>query len=658
MNAPKVSVVIPVYNTEQYLIKCLDSVVQQTLQHIEIIVVVDASPDNALALVSSYADNDQRIQIVHKTVNEGLAAARSSGLRIATAEYVIFLDSDDFWTDDCALSELYMTAQADQCDVLRFNGYRYVDGELTIPLMNGAAIINGALATHEALWVFRSIFLFLFKRQFIVDNQLDFIAGQDIGEDGIFLSAALSCCDSVSSVGDFFYAYRENSESMMNARWHTDKFLEEETSSRLIADNLQRFDRTRQSYLLFRIGQYWPKKLASRAVRDISRKDRYKLYDQSLTNFTDLQFNHSQVNRRIRLRGRLIYALLASGRYKTLDVCVRLLEPYFWFAEQVDKIKYLNLLRLKNNPVIRRLAQIIRYKLRFTAYRDVLLRRFDKPRHFRNLENIDAYHFDHIEGPKPVGVSAMLRVKNEANVIAQCIGSIMDVFDEIVVIDNGSTDATVSIVRELQERYAASNKEIRIFSYPHEIARCGLEHKQTPENSIHSLAYYYNWCLSHCRYSYVCKWDADMLLPSALDEQRNLRQRLLEVANSASRILATLPIQTVYIDALGKFYCDKAEVNEEMRLFPNCPSIYFKKAADWEVLETAYPLPFIRLQYVIIYEVKDSRKNEFDHWSSVSQFTGRKVKEYRNYQKTRLNYHLSSGGKFSQLEPLVAESPA
>ncbi|CAA0121449.1 putative glycosyltransferase EpsJ [BD1-7 clade bacterium] len=653
MNAPKVSVVIPVYNTEQYLIKCLDSVVQQTLQHIEIIVVVDASPDNALALVSDYADNDKRIQIIHKTVNEGLAAARSSGLRMATAEYVIFLDSDDFWTDDCALSELYMTAQVDQCDVLRFNGHRYVEGELTSPLLNSAAIINGTLATHDAFWVFRSIFLFFFKRQFIVDNQLDFIEGQDIGEDGIFISAALSCCNRVSSVAEFFYAYRENSESMMKTRWCADKYLEEETSSRLIVDNLQHCEQARQHYLLFRAGQYWPKILASKAVRDICSEDRYKFYDQSSANFTRLQFNHRQVSRRIHLCGRLIFALLASGRYKTLDVCVRLLRPYFWFTEQINNVKYLDLLRLKNNPGVRKLKQLIRYKLRFIVYKNVLLKRFDKPRYFRNLENLEAYHFDHIEGPKLVGVSAMLRVKNEAGMIAQCINSIVDVFDEIVVIDNGSTDATVSIVRALQERYAADNKAIRIFSYPHDIARCGLEHKQTSENSVHSLAYYYNWCLSHCRYNYVCKWDADMFLPEGVEEAHNLRRRLLAVATSSSRILATLPIQTVYIDALSEFYYDKTEVNRELRLFPNCPSTYFTKAENWEVLETAYPLPIMQLQHVTIYEVKDSHENEFDHWTDASQFTARKVKEYRNFQKIRLNYHLSCGSKFSQLKTLM-----
>ena len=91
----KVSIIIPVYNVEKYLDKCIQSAINQTLQDIEIILVDDESPDNCPQMCDDYAKRDGRIKVVHKK-NGGLGFARNSGLEIATGEYVTFLDSDDF----------------------------------------------------------------------------------------------------------------------------------------------------------------------------------------------------------------------------------------------------------------------------------------------------------------------------------------------------------------------------------------------------------------------------------------------------------------------------------------------------------------------------------------------------------------------------------
>lgn len=113
---PKISIIIPIYNTEQYLKRCVDSVLHQTLQDIEIILVDDGSPDNAPALCDAYAAQDARIQVIHKE-NEGLGFARNSGLEKATGEYVAFLDSDDY-VSKSYYENLYRAAQkvgADTC---------------------------------------------------------------------------------------------------------------------------------------------------------------------------------------------------------------------------------------------------------------------------------------------------------------------------------------------------------------------------------------------------------------------------------------------------------------------------------------------------------------------------------------------------------------
>lgn len=92
-----VSVIIPVYNVEKYLPKCLDSVVGQTYKNLEIICINDGSPDNSSAILESYAEKDGRIKIIHQE-NTGLSGARNTGIESATGEYIVFLDSDD-WMD-------------------------------------------------------------------------------------------------------------------------------------------------------------------------------------------------------------------------------------------------------------------------------------------------------------------------------------------------------------------------------------------------------------------------------------------------------------------------------------------------------------------------------------------------------------------------------
>lgn len=91
----KVSVVIPVYNSDQFIKECLDSVINQTYKNIEIIVVDDCSSDNSVKIIKSI--NDKRIKLIRLKHNVGVATARNKGIEIATGDYLCFLDSDDYW---------------------------------------------------------------------------------------------------------------------------------------------------------------------------------------------------------------------------------------------------------------------------------------------------------------------------------------------------------------------------------------------------------------------------------------------------------------------------------------------------------------------------------------------------------------------------------
>ena len=92
---PKISIIIPIYNVEDYVGKCLESVTNQTLKDIEVICVDDGTKDNSCAVVEAYMKEDDRIKLVHKE-NGGLSSARNYGLQYATGEYIWWIDSDDY----------------------------------------------------------------------------------------------------------------------------------------------------------------------------------------------------------------------------------------------------------------------------------------------------------------------------------------------------------------------------------------------------------------------------------------------------------------------------------------------------------------------------------------------------------------------------------
>ncbi len=123
----KVSIIIPIYNVEKYLDICVQSVRNQTLQDIEIILVDDESPDNSPKLCDEYACQDKRIKVIHKK-NGGLGFARNSGLEVATGEYVTFLDSDDF-VDLHTYEHLYSLVKKNNLDAIYYRFKRFTNEE-------------------------------------------------------------------------------------------------------------------------------------------------------------------------------------------------------------------------------------------------------------------------------------------------------------------------------------------------------------------------------------------------------------------------------------------------------------------------------------------------------------------------------------------------
>lgn len=183
----KISVIVPVYNTEKYLKKCLESIINQSLKEIEIIIVNDCSTDNSLKIIKKYIEKDKRIILIDKVKNEGVSSARNSGINIAKGKYILFIDSDD-WIERNCLKEMYEIAEKSKSDIVISDFYfdyegvkifYYSDqyGETGSILKNKKVIENLTKNSSASVWNK------LVKREIYLKNNIRFPEETSMGED-------------------------------------------------------------------------------------------------------------------------------------------------------------------------------------------------------------------------------------------------------------------------------------------------------------------------------------------------------------------------------------------------------------------------------------------------------------------------------------------
>lgn len=122
------SIIVPIYKVEKYLKTCINSILLQTFSDFEVILVDDGSPDQCGKICDDYVEQDSRIKVIHKA-NGGLSSARNAGLNTAIGEYVIFVDSDDYWDDNTALEHIQNNLTETKADLLIFPAKRFYEDE-------------------------------------------------------------------------------------------------------------------------------------------------------------------------------------------------------------------------------------------------------------------------------------------------------------------------------------------------------------------------------------------------------------------------------------------------------------------------------------------------------------------------------------------------
>ena len=260
----KISVIVPVYNVEEYLEECLDSIINQTLEDIEIICVNDGSTDNSLKILEKYSQKDERIKIISQE-NQGLGATRNNGMEYAKGEYISFIDSDDYISKD-AFKSLYDNAITNNSDIVLFSithffedGTSYVTkNKIEYTLKNqdfSQYIFNDIdVKNHILEYPWNSVSK-LYKNEFLKKENIKFpinIAYEDV----LFHVKVILKAKSISLVPKHYYKYRRsNTSSIMHDTSKTMDIFKVVNSVENFLKDENYFEKIKNEFVKFKYGQ-------------------------------------------------------------------------------------------------------------------------------------------------------------------------------------------------------------------------------------------------------------------------------------------------------------------------------------------------------------------------------------------------------------------
>lgn len=219
MNDPLISVIVPVYKVEQYLDRCVESIVNQTYSNLEIILIDDGSPDKCPAMCDAWKEKDKRIKVVHKK-NGGLSDARNMGMEICNGELIGFVDSDD-WIDQEMYQRLYDAIRLDDSDIAACNvamvwGNRTLTQTLSKPVNCVLNCEEAMKALIEESYLKQPVWCKLYKAKLI--RNILFPIGK-YHEDAFWSYQALGAAKQVSVINYVGYYYWQRNGSIMHENY-------------------------------------------------------------------------------------------------------------------------------------------------------------------------------------------------------------------------------------------------------------------------------------------------------------------------------------------------------------------------------------------------------------------------------------------------------
>ena len=299
---PKISIIIPMYNVEKYLKQSLDSAINQTLKDIEIIIIDDCSTDNSLALAQDYAKNDKRIVVLSQEFNQGQGIARNKALDIASGEYIMFLDPDD-WFEIDACEKAYNQISTNNNEIVFFNLYSWKErngklGKRNLSdtrlkpfkeIKNNPHINLCELKTNfiHSSWTWAQIY----SKTFLNTNNIRYSNDRYTEDIPFFIKACVYSQD-VSILDEPLYNYRKKvGTTLANYFEHHESILSAKEKARKIILESGKKEQFWEKYILYEIGS---DSLHFKNFAKGNKKIRKDFFKNIKNKFLDIQANTSE----------------------------------------------------------------------------------------------------------------------------------------------------------------------------------------------------------------------------------------------------------------------------------------------------------------------------------------------------------------------------
>jgi glycosyltransferase involved in cell wall biosynthesis len=303
LTVKKISVIIPVFNAEKYLEKCVQSVIDQMLTDIEIIIVNDGSSDDSLSILKKFAQYDSRVKVISQE-NKGVSAARNKGLEIASGDWIAFADADD-WLECDMLQKMYTAALAENADIVICNVTNICGNGLSERLQLTNEIINFKNNRQEA---FTKLMRFkydyaswnkLYSATVVKQFRLSFSEGLRMYEDLLFNLCFWQYCKKGVVLSDCLYNYRTHPDSVMNQVYSnstTEYYKLTEAFTSLCAtngwvDTLNNFQKEMRRGFYYR---HLPLIIAGVQQQKISLMQKIQLFASELKKLSPVFYNYSK----------------------------------------------------------------------------------------------------------------------------------------------------------------------------------------------------------------------------------------------------------------------------------------------------------------------------------------------------------------------------
>lgn len=318
------SIIVPVYNVEKYIDKCLYSLVNQTLSDIEIIIVNDGSTDDSQKIIDKYVKNYSRKVFGYKKENGGLSDSRNFGLKHAKGEYVGFVDSDD-WVEIDMFEKLYNFSKKTNADIV-ISDFIFEPENIVMHSTIQKNIKLNLKDNPEILFIEPSVCNKLFKRSLFYENDITFPYGL-LHEDRYTIAQLYFYSDKIYYIGKGYYHYLKQRECSITTSINIKKF----TDIMVILDKIEQFFKQKKckidimnAYEILTLNLYIS--FSIRSIIEFNDIKKRNLYLEEFRDFVELRFKNQHLNnmKNMGFKKGLIIFLLKNRCYNILRILINI----------------------------------------------------------------------------------------------------------------------------------------------------------------------------------------------------------------------------------------------------------------------------------------------------------------------------------------------